>query len=110
MTEKMSEADKARLARNLRRRLPTTSPKEDVTLSNSEAANYMGGISLRTLNRISYPNDLDGPVPIRYSENGNVFWSKRDLDAYKVRKRIRLETNLMDTLEKRSLFTDLIEF
>lgn len=110
MAEKMSEAEKARLARNLRRLLPASMPAEDETLSNSEAAKFMGGVSVKTLSRNAYPNDPDGSVPIRYSENGNVYWSKRELQAFKIRKQIRLETNLMDSVESRSLLTDLMEF
>jgi hypothetical protein len=110
MTEKMSEPEKARLARNLRRLLPTATPEEDETLGNSAAAKFMGGVSVKTLSRNAFPNDLDGPVPIRYSENGNVYWSKRELQAFKIRKQIRLETNLMDSVERRSLLTDLMEF
>ena len=110
MTEKMSEAEKARLARSLRRLLPPYMPAEDETLSNSAAVKFMGGISVKTLSRSAYPSDPDGPVPIRYSENGNVYWSKRELQAFKIRKQIRLETNLMDSIESRSLLTDLMEF
>jgi hypothetical protein len=109
MQEQMSAADKSRLARNLRRLLPAGLPSEDETLNNSAAANFMGGISVKTLGRIAFPHDLDGPVPIRFSENGNLYWSKRDLQAYKIRRQIRLETTLMDSVERRSLLADLME-
>ena len=110
MTEKLSEAEKARLARNLRRLLPAPTLAEDELLNNSAAASYLGGVSVKTLSRYAYPNDTDGPVPIRYSENGNVYWSKRELQAFKIRKQIRLETNLMDSVERHSLLTDLTDF
>lgn len=110
MAERMSVAEKARLARELRRLLPGPSNVCDEILSNGQAAQFMGGISIKTLGRMAYPNDPDGPVPIRFSENGNVFWSKRELEAYTIRKRIRLETNLMDSVDRRSLITDLMDF
>ena len=109
MTEKMSDTDKERLARNLRRLLPKSPPESDVTLSNSEAAEFVGGISVRTLKRISFPNCEDGPVPIRYKENGNLYWSMKELAAYKTRKQIQLETILMDSSQGRDALTDLLE-
>lgn len=110
MAEKMSEAEKARLARGLRRLLPAPSNVGDVILSNGQAAQFLGGISIKTLGRMAFPNDLDGPIPIRFSKNGNVYWSKRELEAYTIRKRIRLETNLMDSVDRQSLITDLLDF
>ena len=105
----MTEATKALVARRLRQRMPINTPDADETLSNAEAAKYLG-VSIKTLGRLEYPNDADGPVSFRYSEGGNVHWSKRELEAYKTRKRIRTETNLMDGLKKRSLLTDLTDF
>lgn len=106
----MSQADKVRLARELRRLLPSSPHAEDETLNNRAAAKFMGGVSVKTLGRIMYPNDPDGPVPIRYSANGNLYWSKRELEAFKIRKQIRLETNLMDSARTRSLLADLMDF
>lgn len=105
----MTGATKAFVARKLRRLMPISASDADETLSNAEAANYLG-VSIKTLGRLEYPNDLDGPVSFRYSEGGSVHWSKRELEAYKTRKRIRTETNLMDGELKRSLLTDLTDF
>ncbi len=110
MTPTLSGDEKSRLARRLRILMPVRTAEPDETLSNAKAAEFMGGISKRTLTRVAYPKDLDGPVPIRYSERGDLFWSKRELAAYKIRRQIRLETNLMDGFEKRSLLTDLMDF
>lgn len=105
----MTEKTKALVARKLRQLMPIGTSDADETLSNSEAAKYLG-VSIKTLGRLEYPNDPDGPVGFRYSEGGNVHWSKRELEAYKFRKRIRTETNLMDGELKRSLLTDLMDF
>ena len=110
MSQKISEADKARLARNLRNLLLSPSRGEDELLSNAAAARHMGNVSVKTLSRMAFPNDPDGPVPIRFSDKGNLYWSKRELEAYKIRKRIRTETILMDGVEKHSLLTDLMDF
>ena len=110
MSEKMSEGDKARLARNLRNLLPNPSQDVDDLLPNAAAARYMGNVSVKTLSRVAFPNDPDGPVPIRFTDKGNLYWSKRELDAYKIRKRIRTETNLMDGQARHSLLTDLMDF
>jgi len=105
----MTEETKALAARKLRQLMPNSASDADETFRNAEAAKYLG-VSIKTLGRLEYPNQLDGPVSFRYSENGNVHWSKRELEAYKIRKRIRTETNLMDGMEKRSLLTDLMDF
>lgn len=110
MNETLSTAEKARLARTLRGLLRPQPQGEDELLSNAAAAEYLGGMSTKTLSRLAYPNDPNGPVPIRFTETGNLYWSKRELDGYIVRKRIRTETNLMDGLEKRSLLTDITDF
>lgn len=105
----MTEATKALVARRLRQRMPINALDADETLSNAEAAKYLG-VSIKTLGRLEYPNDVDGPVSFRYSEGGNVHWSKRELDAYIIRKRIRTETNLMDGQQRLSLLADLMDF
>lgn len=105
----MTEETKALAARKLRQLMPNSASDADETLSNAEAAKYLG-VSIKTLGRLEYPNHLDGPVSFRYSECGNVHWSKRELEAFKIRKRIRTETNLMDGELKRSLLTDLMDF
>ena len=89
--------------------MPISESDADETLSNAEAAKYLG-VSIKTLGRLEYPNDPDGPVSFRYSEGGNVHWSKRDLEGYKRRKCIRTETNLMDGQARHSLLTDLMDF
>jgi len=105
----MTEASKALVARKLRRLMPIRSLEPDMTLTNSQAAKHLG-VSIKTLGRMAYPNDPDGPVPYRYSATGNLHWSRQELDAYIIRKRIRMETNLMDGQVSRSLLTDLMDF
>jgi hypothetical protein len=110
MESYLSSDEKSRLARQLRQLMPVQTTEPDKTLNNAEGAAFLGGLSQRTLKRSSFPEDLDGPVPIRYSENGNVYWSRRDLEGYKIRRQIRTETNLMDSVNSRSLLTDLMDF
>ena len=94
-------------AKRLQDQLPVASPAQDSILSNREAAAFLN-CSERTLNRISFPSDLEGPTPIRYTENGNVYWSRNELEGYIVRKQLQAETKALRAFQERSLISDLV--
>ena len=94
-------------AQRLQDQLPVASPAQDSILSNREAAAFLN-CSERTLNRISFPSDLEGPTPIRYTENGNVYWSRNELEGYIVRKQLQAETKALRSVQQRSLISDLV--
>jgi len=99
---------RAELGRQLRALTQLRVVDEDVTFTNADAASYMA-VSERTLKRMSFPSDPDGPVPVRYIKNGNLYWSKHELDAYKLRRQLFTETSLRSHYNSRSLLTDLME-
>lgn len=108
MSIKLTKNIRAELGRQLRALTRLRVADEDVTFTNTDASSYMA-VSERTLKRMSFPSDPDGPVPIRYIENGNLYWSKHDLDAYKLRRQLVMETILRSNHNSRSLLTDLME-
>jgi hypothetical protein len=95
--------------RRLQELLPVAIPAQDSILSNKEAAAFLN-CSQKTLKRISFPSDLDGPTPIRYTENGNVYWSKAELEGYVIRKQLQVETKALQSAQQRSLISDLVAF
>jgi hypothetical protein len=96
-------------AKRLQEQLPVAFPPQDSILSNREAAAFLN-CSERTLNRISFPSDLDGPTPIRYTENGNVYWSRYELEGFVVRKQLQAETKALRSVQQRSFITDLVPY
>jgi hypothetical protein len=94
-------------AKRLEQQLPIAFPGQDSILSNREAAAFLK-CSERTLNRISFPSDLEGPTPIRYTENGNVYWSRNELEGYIARKQLQAETKALRSIRQRSLISDLV--
>jgi hypothetical protein len=109
MAIQMGNSRKRLLAKELRELLPVTLPAQDSILSNKEASAFLN-CSERTLNRISFPSDLDGPTPIRYTENGNVYWSRNELESFVVRKQLQAETKALQSVQQRSLITDLVPY
>ena len=109
MAIQMGNSRKRLLAKELRELLPVTLPAQDSILSNKEASAFLN-CSERTLNRISFPSDLDGPTPIRYTENGNVYWSRNELESFVVRKQLQSETKALQSVQQRSLITDLVPY
>jgi len=109
MAIQMGNSRKRLLAKELRELLPVTLPAQDSILSNKEASAFLN-CSERTLNRISFPSDLDGPTPIRYTENGNVYWSRYELEGFVVRKQLLAETKALRSVQQRSLITDLVRY
>jgi hypothetical protein len=97
------------LAQELREQLPVSVPIQDSILSNREAASFLN-CSERTLNRISFPTNLDGPTPIRYTENGNVYWSRTELEGFLARRQLEAETYALRSAQQRSLITDLVPY
>jgi hypothetical protein len=96
-------------AKRLEEQLPIAFPAQDSILSNREAAAFLR-CSERTLNRISFPSDLDGPTPIRYTEKGNVYWSRNELVGYIARKQLQSETKALRSIRQRSLISDLVPY
>jgi hypothetical protein len=109
MAIQMGNSRKRLLAKELRELLPVTLPAQDSILSNKEASAFLN-CSERTLNRISFPSDLDGPTPIRYTKNGNVYWSRNELESFVVRKQLQAETKALQSVQQRSLITDLVPY
>jgi hypothetical protein len=109
MTAQKGNFQRRLLARELRQLLPVSVPIQDSILSNKEAASFLN-CSERTLSRISFPSNLDGPTPIRYTENGNVYWSRTELEGFLARRQLQAETNALRSVQQRSLITDLVPY
>ena len=88
--------------------MPIKALPVDEVLANSRAAKYLG-VSERTLKRKSFPNNPNGPKPIRYGSNANVRWSKVELDSYLMRMRLLGEVSFSNEAPEASPFEDVFE-
>ena len=93
MTAQKGNFQRSLLARELRELLPVSVPIQDSILSNKEAASF-----------------LNGPTPIRYTENGNVYWLRTELEGFLARRQLQAETNALRSVQQRSLITDLVPY
>lgn len=88
--------------------LPIKALPVDEVLANAMAAKYLG-VSERTLKRKSFPNNPNGPRPIRYGSNANLRWSKVELDSYLTRMRLTTEACFSNEAPESNPFEDIYE-
>jgi hypothetical protein len=78
----------------------------EAPLTNREAARYLG-VSGATLARHAFPLDPEGPRFFQYTEKGNRYWDRAELDAYKARKQEASDNEASGLIAKLDLVGDV---